>query len=305
MLHKFEEVTVPHPLQEKQRWRNRNVRWGRLRKTEGIVKEQKDVILEGMCGTLWDGTCCIETNDTCGPDRCCGHSYRLSERQRQCEKLICPTYSSWVETEEGGRKSGMMLGTILEDSKPNYLFFFFCALHHTNVFWCGCVPVTVLASCSANMQRFLVAFPLTSNHWVLILQTYKYKDFFPPKHTHATLKARAMRLSLAHLTLCGTVWPSRALYLLPSYLNEVGRGAGPWRSQQNGNQRTLINALKLHTRTTEEFCRFSTLTPRNILMTKKDLWRFMLQATLGLKFMLFSAAHLMHCSDHHSPAGWD
>lgn len=31
---------------------------------------------------------------TCGPGRCCGHSRSLSERKRQCEKLMCPTYSS-------------------------------------------------------------------------------------------------------------------------------------------------------------------------------------------------------------------
>lgn len=53
-------------------------------------------------------------------------------------------------------------------------------------------------------------------------------------------EAWATRLSLACRTLFCTVWPSAALYLPSVCLNEVGRRAGPRRSQQNGNHSALI-----------------------------------------------------------------
>lgn len=49
--------------------------------------------LKGWAGTLYEGTY-RGGYGPCGPDRCYGRSHRLSERQRQCEKLMCPTYSS-------------------------------------------------------------------------------------------------------------------------------------------------------------------------------------------------------------------
>lgn len=43
------------------------------------------------------------------PDRCCGHCHALTERQRRCEKLMCPTSSSCAErdgrfSEKGTRR---------------------------------------------------------------------------------------------------------------------------------------------------------------------------------------------------------
>lgn len=114
-----------------------------------------------------------------------------------------------------------------------------------------------------------------------------------------------MQLSLAHLKVFTTVWPSGALYL-PCYLNKVGRRSGPWMSQQKGNQYALINATQLSTGTTKELCRFSCVTQRNDLMNKKDLWRLSswLYWAWVFKFMLFSAPSLILCSVHDSPESW-
>lgn len=65
---------------------------------------------------------------------------------------------------------------------------------------------------------------------------------------------------------------SLALYL-PPYSNEMGWMAGPRMSQQNGNQCVLIKATNLQTTTSKKLCRFSSFSPRAILMTKKDLRR--------------------------------
>ena len=93
---------------------------------------------EEMGGKLYEGTY-REGYGPCGPDRCYGHSHRLSERQRQCEKLMCPTYSSWAETGKGGWEAGMMLDFGSEQTMLCFSFFFslslfFCTLHHANLF---------------------------------------------------------------------------------------------------------------------------------------------------------------------------
>lgn len=71
----------------------------------------------------------------CGWDRCCGHIHRLSERQRQWEKLMCPTYRSWARKKQ--RAGRLKWCQILEASEPCwvlsfFLLFIFSALHPAN-----------------------------------------------------------------------------------------------------------------------------------------------------------------------------
>lgn len=119
-------------LREQEQHRKR-VRWME-RHTKGTTEERRGVRMWGFFERDgWDpvwgdrGEGC----DTCGPDRCFGHSHRLSERQRQCEKLMCPTYSSWAETGEGGRAGGGEAGMMLDfGSRQTMLYFFFSSFVH-------------------------------------------------------------------------------------------------------------------------------------------------------------------------------
>lgn len=107
--------------------------WKSLQKgPQGIGGERRCEDFFVVMGGIWQDIQYREGYDTCGPDRCYGHSHTQSERQRQCEKLMCPTYSSWAETGEGGWEAGMMLDFGSEQTM--LCFFFFCALHHANLF---------------------------------------------------------------------------------------------------------------------------------------------------------------------------
>lgn len=89
--------------------------------SEGSWAEQSRVRMQGTGGAVHDGTY-REGYDICGPDRCYDHSHRLSERHRQCEKLMCPTYCSWAETGAGGWEAGMMLDFRSEQSMLCFFF---------------------------------------------------------------------------------------------------------------------------------------------------------------------------------------
>lgn len=130
----------------------------------------------------------------------------------------------------------------------------------------GRVPVTRSATCSTHVQRSFVALWLLFFFCLCIRFGFKTNLYcFRLVNFTAIVKAGSKNitifaffffakkkqtkntclLSLAHLTLYGTVWPSGALYLPFPFQTRWGKIAGPRMSQQNGKTAARSSTLPI------------------------------------------------------------